>query len=125
MADFLVGEERSRRLMFALARDESLTWHGIAVRNTSDEMIGVTLHAYAEDGSYLGFENFDLHVRGQRAGLLGDGGDWFPAVPLSEIALVVASVSDGSSSAQINGLTISGAGQTRLLFTPAVVLTSQ
>ncbi len=125
MADFLVGEEIGRRLMFALASDELLTWHGIAIRNTSDEMIGITLHAYAADGSYLGFENFDLHVRGQRAGLLGSGGDWFAGIPLSDIALVVASISNGGNDARINGLTISGAGQERLLFTPAVVLSSQ
>lgn len=125
MADFLLTEDTGRRIAFVLAQGDTLTWHGLAMHNVADTPVSVALHAYDAVGTDLGTETIDLPARGQAKGLVGLDGDWFSVVSLSDIHLVVAEVTTTGADLALNGLTISGEGQERLLFTPAVPISAE
>ncbi|BBB31902.1 hypothetical protein TTHT_0281 [Thermotomaculum hydrothermale] len=90
----------------------NLTWMGLATANCEDDVPGISLDAYDNTGNLLERANYVPHPMERYASVLSNiytQTDW------QDIAKVRV-----ESNGFFNGLTISGNGNSQLLFTPAV-----
>ncbi|MBP7867841.1 MAG: hypothetical protein KA419_18070 [Acidobacteria bacterium] len=113
IAEFRLAGETATALEFTLTPGAAGTfdWRGLAVMNPGDAPTDITLQALGADGQVLSQVVQNLGGRSRLAILVNEV---FPAVDPSQVARVRA-----QSAAPLCGITISGKGCSRLLFTPA------
>ncbi len=91
---------------------ERLTWMGFATSNCENDTVNLTLSAYDKNGNKLESENFNQKPMAREASVLSN---IFTETNWKNIAKI-----DIESNGFVSGITISGNGNSQLLFTPAV-----
>jgi len=118
MAEFLLDDELSDNLMYLFpSYNGSISWNGLACWNASDTGVTVTLTAYFA-GISVGVQTVSLAPRENLVDVIGPEGSLLTALGLHDFDMIQVQ----SPSAVLSGLNISGEGQEKLVFTPAVPL---
>ncbi len=118
MAEFLLDGNLSSQLMYLFpSYNDSVSWNGLACWNTSDSTISVTLTAYA-GGVSVGAQSVSLAPMENLVDVIGPGGSLFNSLGLHDFDMIQIQ----SAAPVLSGLNISGDGQEKLVFTPAVRL---
>ncbi|NOZ13789.1 MAG: hypothetical protein GXO69_09115 [Acidobacteria bacterium] len=114
IAEFPLNGNAGKSLVFLLPHyaAESLSWMGLAVMNPGAAPANATLTAVDETGFVLGQTTLQLAARSRTANIL-EG--FFDGIDRNRVARVTV-----SSDQPLAGINISGVGNEKLLFTPAV-----
>ena len=114
IAEFPLSPSSGKTLTFLLPHyaAQSLTWMGLAVMNPGADTATATLTAVDETGSFLAQATVELDPRTRIANIL-EG--FFNGIDRNQVARVIV-----SSDQALAGLNISGIGNEKLLFTPAL-----
>jgi len=116
MAEFVLDGTLSARLVYLFpSYNGAVTWNGLACWNGSDTPAQVVLTAY-HDGLAVGVQTVTLAAKEKLVGVVGDGGTLLESLNIHGFDMIVAQ----TSSSSLCGLNISGDGQEKLVFTPAV-----
>ena len=118
MAEFLLESSLHNKLAYTFpSYNNSITWNGIVIFNGSLQTVTVTIKAY-KDGNEVGSSQMSLAPFTKTAQVVGSEGGMFPDLGIDGFDFIT--VETGSPS--ISGLNISGEGQEKLVFTPAITL---
>ncbi len=114
IAEFPLTGARGKTLTFLLPHyaAESLSWMGLAVMNPGAVSANATLTAVDETGFVLGQTTLQLTGRSRTANILEE---FFNGIDRNRVVRVTV-----SSDQPLAGINISGVGNEKLLFTPAV-----
>ncbi len=114
IAEFPLSNNSGKTLTFLLPHyaAESLTWMGLALMNPGSETAAATLTALDETGTPIGETTVTLAPMTRIADLLES---LFPGINRNQVTRIAV-----SSDQSLAGLNISGTGNEKLLFTPAV-----
>jgi len=118
MAEFLLDHELSDNLMYLFpSYNGSISWNGLACWNASDTVATVILTAYAE-GMSVGNQTVSLAPWENLVDVVGPDGSLLNTLGPHDFDMIQIH----SSLPMLCGLNISGEGQEKLVFTPAVRL---
>ncbi len=118
MAEFLLENTLHHKLAYTFpSYNTSITWNGIVIFNGSSQAISVSVRAY-KNGNEVGNTQLSLPPFTKIAQVVGSEGGLFPELGIDGFDFII--VETGSDS--ISGLNISGEGQEKLVFTPAIAL---
>ena len=118
MAEFLLESSLYSKLAYTFpSYNTSMTWNGIVIFNGSSENITVIVKAY-KDGNEVGNTQLSLAPFTKIAQVVGSEGGMFPSLGIDGFDFITVE----TDSASISGLNISGEGQEKLVFTPAIPL---
>ncbi|GEM_PF-1010594 len=116
MAEFILGNTLHKNLYFTFpSYNQNITWNGIAVFNGSDREVAVTVRAY-KNGQEVAQQNFSIRSFAKLVDVIGMEDGIFPDLGLDGFDMVKVECSSES----LCGLNISGDGQEKLVFTPAI-----
>ncbi|NOY23238.1 MAG: DUF1565 domain-containing protein [Acidobacteria bacterium] len=116
MAEFLLDGELSDSLMCLFpSYNDAVSWNGLACWNASDTAATVTLTAYAE-GVSVGVQTVLLAPRENLVDVIGQDGSLLNSLGLHDFDMIQVQ----TNVSVLSGLNISGDGQEKLIFTPAV-----
>ena len=118
MAEFLLESSLHHKLAYTFpSYNTSITWNGIVIFNGCAETINVNIKAY-KNGNEVGNTGLSLAPFTKIAQVVGSEGGLFPELGIDGFDFIIVETNSDS----ISGLNISGEGQEKLVFTPAIAL---
>jgi len=118
MAEFVLDSQLSDNLIYLFpSYNTSVSWNGLACWNTSDSAVSVVLTAYA-DGVAVGDQTVSLAAKENLVDVIGPDGAVLTGLGLHDFDMIRIQTTDSV----LSGLNISGDGQEKLVFTPAIRL---